>query len=241
MIPTEPSTSSKSSARSRITAAAGALALSVVLSGCSVLQIRTEDKDAGPVRVALEETAGPEPTGEPTDAGVPEGMSRKTLNLGDTCPVKISFAVGEGWTEGSGSTDRIHVFTRGTDSTDSDVVLVSCTDEYGGSPQEVVDSKRRYTFSEQDSQVLSERTGSLDAGEYWSFQGELGPTEILAIDSEPTLMYGVQTGYKLNGRLVNLSIEMRTPKADAKTAEEFETMLPTVTIDDQRVPAPSFR
>src|SRR5699024_917137 len=65
-----------------------------------------------------------------------------------------------------------------------DVVLASCSDEYGSSAQEVVDAKRRYNFSEQDSQVLSERTGSLDAGEYWSFQGELGPTEILAINRD---------------------------------------------------------
>jgi hypothetical protein len=56
-----------------LAAAAGALALTVLLSGCSVLQIRTEDKDSGPVRVGVQKTAGPEPTGEPTEAGFPRG------------------------------------------------------------------------------------------------------------------------------------------------------------------------
>ena len=233
--------STLSSGPTRLAAAVGALAAIVLLSGCSVLQIRTEDKEAGPARIAVEKTAGAQPTADPTDAGIPEGMTKKTISFGDSCPVDVSFALGEDWTEGGGSTNKFHVFTRGTDSTDSDVVLASCSDEYGSSAQEVVDAKRRYNFSEQDSQVLSERTGSLDAGEYWSFQGELGPTEILAINSEPTLMYGVQTGYKINGRLVNLSIEMRALRTHAKAAEELEKMLTTVTIDGQRVPAPNFR
>lgn len=233
--------STLSPAPKRLAAAIGTFAVIVFLSGCSVLQIRTEDKEAGPARIAVEKTAGAQPTADPTDAGIPEGMTKKAISFGDGCPVDVSFALGEDWTEGSGSTSKFHVFTRGTDSTDSDVVLASCSDEYGSSAQEVVDAKRRYNFSEQDSQVLSERTGSLDAGEYWSFQGELGPTEILAINSEPTLMYGVQTGYKINGRLVNLSIEMRALKSHAKAAEELEKMLTTVTIDGQRVPAPNFR
>src|SRR5699024_9719311 len=190
-----------------LAAAIANVAVIVFLSGCSVLPSRTEDNEAGPARIAVEKTAGAQPTPEPTGASIPEGMTAKAISSGDGWPVDVSFALGEDWTEGSGSPTKSHVCTRGTDSTDSDVLLASCSDEYGSSAQEVVDAKRRYNFSEQDSQVLSERTGSLDAGEYWSFQGELGPTEILAINSEPTLMYGVQTGYKINGRLVNLSIE----------------------------------
>src|SRR5699024_4723806 len=233
--------STLSPAPKRLAAAVGAFAVIVFLSGCSVLQIRTEDKEAGPARIAVEKTAGAQPAPDPTEAGIPAGMTKKAISFGDGCPVDVSFPLGEDWTHGSGSTSKLHVFTPGTDSTDSDVVLASCSDEDGSSAQEVVDAKRRYNFSEQDSQVLSERTGSLDAGEYWSFQGELGPTEILAINSEPTLMYGVQTGYKINGRLVNLSIEMRALKSHAKAAEELEKMLTTVTIDGQRVPAPNFR
>jgi hypothetical protein len=76
---------------------------------------------------------------------------------------------------------------------------------------------------------------------YWSYQGELGATEILAIDQQPTIAYGVQTGYKVNGRLVSLTIEMRALKSNAEAAEEFEKILPTVTIDGEKVPSPSFR
>src|SRR5699024_3785762 len=162
--------STLSPAPKRLAAAVGAFAVIVFLSGCSVLQIRTKDKEAGPARIAVDETAGAQPTPDPTDAGTPEGMTKTAISFGDGCPVDVSFALGEDWTEGSGSTSMFHVFTRGTDSTDADVVLASCSDEYGSSAQEVVDAKRRYNFSEQDSQVLSERTGSLDAGEYWSFQ-----------------------------------------------------------------------
>ncbi|MGC2939635.1 MULTISPECIES: hypothetical protein [unclassified Brevibacterium] len=220
--------------------AAGALALTILLSGCSVFQIRTEDKSAGPVRVGVQETAGPEPTGKPTEAGVPEGMSRTSVSFGDSCPVDLSFALGDEWTESSGSTEQFHFFSRGDGSTRSDVILVNCTDEYGDSAQEVVDKKRRFNFSKQDSQVLAEQTGSLAAGEFWSYQAELGPTEILALDSEPTYAFGVQTGYKINGRLVNLSIEMRTLKDNTESAEDYKKMLPTVTIDGEKVPSPSF-
>ncbi|WP_231939573.1 hypothetical protein [Brevibacterium siliguriense] len=222
-------------------AAAGALALTLLLSGCSVFQIRTEDKADGPVRIGVQETAGPEPTGKPTEAGIPEGMSKTSVTFGDSCPVELSFALGDDWRDNSGSNAEFHVFNHGEDASRGDIILVNCTDEYGDSAQEVIDQKRRYNFSEQDSQVIAEQTGSLAAGEFWSYQGELGPTEILALNGEPTSAFGVQAGYKINGRLVNISIEMRTLKTNTEVAEDFKKMLPTVTIDGERVPAPSFR
>jgi hypothetical protein len=230
-----------SSARRRRGAAAGALALTVLLSGCSVLQIRTEAKDSGPVKVGVHKTAGQEPTEKPTDAGLPDGMTKKTVNLGKECPVEVTFALGDDWNDGAGDSDRFRVFSRGTDSRDSDVLIVNCSEDFGGSAQAIIDSKQKYTFDEAGSQLLSETSGSLKAGVYWSYQGELGESEILAINGEPTLMYGVDAGVKINGRLVNLSVEMRTLKTKTEAAEDFEKMLPTVTIDGQRVPAPSFR
>ncbi|AMT95631.1 hypothetical protein A2T55_16835 [Brevibacterium linens] len=225
----------------RRAAAAGTLALTVLLSGCSVFQIRTEDKSAGPMRIGVQETAGPEPTGKPTEAGIPEGMSKTSVSFGSSCPVDLSFALGDDWRDSSGSSEEFHVFSHGENSATADIILVSCNDEYGDSAQGVVDNKRRYNFSKQDSQVIAEQTGSLAVGEFWSYQGELGPTEILALNSKPTYAYGVETGYKINGRLVNLSIQMRTLKTNTEVAEDFKKMLPTVTIDGERVPAPSFR
>src|SRR5699024_5058330 len=105
--------STLSPAPKRLAAAVGAFAVIVFLSGCSVLQIRTEDKEAGPARIAVEKTAGAQPTADPTDAGIPEGMTKKAISFGDGCPVDVSFALGEDWTKGSGNTSRFHVFTRG--------------------------------------------------------------------------------------------------------------------------------
>jgi hypothetical protein len=241
LLPGAPAGTSKGSASARRSIAAGALALTVLLSGCSVLQIRTEDKASGPVKVGVQKTAGPEPKGKPTEDGIPEGMKKQTITLGDKCPVTVTFALGDDWDNSSGSTDNFHTFHRGEDSLTSDVILINCNDEYGDSAQEVIDQKRKFTFTKQDSQVLSERTGSLSAGAYWSYQAELGPTEIMAINQKPTTAYGVQTGYKFNGRLVNLSIEMRSLKSNAEAAEDFKKILPTVTIDGEKVPAPSFR
>src|SRR5699024_7064822 len=96
--------STLSPAPKRLAAAIGTFAVIVFLSGCSVLQIRTEDKEAGPARIAVEKTAGAQPTPDPTDAGIPEGMTKKAISFGDGCPVDVSFALGEDWTEGSGST-----------------------------------------------------------------------------------------------------------------------------------------
>lgn len=234
-------TGASPSAGTRRATAAGALALTVLLSGCSVLQIRTEDTSSGPVRVGVQKTAGSEPTSKPTEGGIPEGMKKETVTLGGTCPVEVSFALGDDWTGSTGSTDQFHIYSRSDGSTSSDVFMISCNDEYSDSAQEVVDQKRKFSFSKQDSQVLAERTGSLSAGEYWSYQAVLGATEILAIDQQPTMAYGVQTGYKINGRLVSLTIEMRTLKSNTEADEEFRKILPTVSIDGEKVPAPSFR
>src|SRR5699024_6934442 len=130
--------STLSPAPKRLAAAIGTFAVIVFLSGCSVLQIRTEDKEAGPARLAGERTASAQPPPDPTDAGSPGGRTTKATSFGAGRPVDVGFALGEDWTEGSGSTSKFHVFTRGTDSTDSDVVLASCSDEYGSSAREVV-------------------------------------------------------------------------------------------------------
>src|SRR5699024_2352846 len=59
--------STLSPAPKRLAAAIGTFAVIVFLSGCSVLQIRTEDKEAGPARIAVEKTAGAQPTPDPTE------------------------------------------------------------------------------------------------------------------------------------------------------------------------------
>src|SRR5699024_6906622 len=92
-----------SPAPKRIASAIGTFAVIVFLSGCSVLLIRTEDKEAGPARIAVEKTAGAQPTPDTTDAGIPEGMTKEAISFGDGCPVDVSFALGEDWTECSGS------------------------------------------------------------------------------------------------------------------------------------------
>lgn len=222
--------------------AAGSLALGVLLSGCSALQVRTEDKDSGPVRVAVKENAGgdPTPSGDPTEAGVPEGMSKTSLNLGAKCPVDLSFALADDWTESS-SNDEFRVFSRGDSIGENDTILVSCSDAFDDDAESVVEAKRDYGFSEKGSQVLAEKMGTLGAGAYWSFQGLLGPDEIYALNRQPTVMYGVQSGYKINGRLVNIFIEMRSLESKPEAAEEFKQMLPTVAIGGEQVPAPTFK
>lgn len=219
---------------------AGSAAATLLLSGCSVLQIRTAERESGPIRVGVEQQAGEDPTGEPTEPTVPEGMETKLLNLGAECPVDLSFALGPDWFEGSGSPAFV-VFTRGSSLTDSDAIIVSCSEAFNESPQAVVDGKRQYTFSEQGSTVTAERTGNIGSGYYWTFQGVLGKTEIFAINQEPTVMYGARIGYQTNGRLVDIGIEMRALQSDEAAAEDFKKMLPTLQIDGESVPTPTFK
>ena len=218
----------------------GTALLGLVLSGCSALQIRTVERDSGPVRVAVQEKAGENPTTGPPDDGIPEGMKEVTVNLGPECPVDVSVAMADDWTEGSNN-GAFHAFSRGTSVSDNDVVLISCSKGYDASPQSVVDAKKKYAFSEQESSVTAQRTGSLAAGSYWSFQGVLGPSEIFAINQKQTIMYGARIGYKTNGRLVDIGVEMRALESDTAAAEDFKKMLPTVRIDDELVPAPRFK
>ena len=69
----------------------------------------------------------------------------------------------------------------------------------------------------------------------------LGPTEIFAINQKSTVMYGVLIGYKTNGRLVEIDVDMRALESDTEAAEEFKKMLPTITIDGEKVPTPRFK
>ncbi|MDN6527573.1 MAG: hypothetical protein L0K67_00585 [Brevibacterium sp.] len=222
------------------TVVAGTALLGVVLSGCSALQFRTAERDSGPVRVAVQDKAGENPTPAPPEDGLPEGMKEVSVNLGAECPVDVSLAMADDWSEGTG-TDAFHSFTRGASVADRDVVAITCTQGYDESPQSVVDAKKKFAFSEQGSSVISQRTGSLAAGSYWSFHGVLGASEILAIDQKPTSMYGARSGYKPNGRLVEIGVEMRALESDTAAADEFKKMLPTVTLDDEKVPAPRFK
>lgn len=223
------------------TLAAGAALLSVVLSGCSVLQVRTAERDSGPVHVAIHDKPGQNPTKTPPDDGIPAGMEKQTVHLGAECPVDISIAMAEDWVDGATGDDEFHVFSRGTSVADNDALIISCSQGYDESPQSVVDAKKKYTFTEQGSEVTSQRTGSLSAGSFWSFQGVLGPTEIFAINKEPTAMYGDRIGYRINGRLVDIGVEMRAVETDTAAAEEFKKMLQTVEIDGEKVPAPRFK
>lgn len=214
--------------------------LSLALSGCSALQIRTAERDSGPVRVAVQKKAGENPTTAPPDDGIPDGMKKVSVNLGAECPVDVSLAMTDDWLEGS-ATDDFRTYSRGTSIADSDVILITCSKGYDESPQSIVDVRKKYTFSEQGSSVVSQRTGTLAAGYYWSFQGVLGSKEIFAINQKPTVMYGDRIGYKTNGRLVEISVEMRALETNTDAAEQFKKMLPTVTLDDEKIPAPRFK
>lgn len=221
------------------TVTAVSAAASLLLSGCAVLQVRTAERDSGPLAVGVQEEPG-EPTEEPTGPTVPEGMEMKSHNLGAECPVNVSFAIGPDWFDGSSSPAFI-VYSRGTSLTDSDTIIISCNEAFDDSPKAVVDGKKQYQFSEQGSTVNAERTGSIASGYFWTYQAVLGEDEIFAINQEPTVMYGATLGYQTNGRLVNISVEMRALQTDEAAAEDFKKMLPTLTVDGEPVPSPTFK
>ncbi len=226
--------------RTPVALSAAVAALGLLLSGCSALHIRTAEQDSGPLRVAVEESPGEDIRPEPTDGAIPAGMSRSSFHLGAECPVTVSFAVGPDWIPSS-STDAFHVLSRGETISSSDVITVNCSQAFDDSPRAVVDSQKKYSFSEQGSAVTAERTGSLEAGSYWTYQGVLGPDEIFAINTRPTVIYGARVGYQTNGRLVDIAVEMRALESDPEAAEDFKQMLPTVTIDGNILDTPTFR
>lgn len=234
-------TRARANRASRLTSlAASAAVFGLAFSGCSALHIRTAERDSGPLRVAVQENAGEVPSPGPTDGGIPEGMSRSSFNLGAECPVTVSFAVGSDWMQNS-TTETFHVLSRGNTISDSDVIIVNCSQAFDDSPQAVVDSQKKYAFSEQGSMVKAERTGTMDAGSYWTYQGVLGPTEIFAINQKSTVMYGARLGYRTNGRLVDIGIEMRALETDTAAAEDFKKMLPTVEVDGSGLETPTFK
>ncbi|WP_181275406.1 hypothetical protein [Brevibacterium oceani] len=214
----------------------GVVAVSLLLGGCSALRVSSSDeagsKPAGVGISDSSESRSPSPTG-PT---VPQGMTETTVDLGSSCPVEVSLAIGADWSDGAGY-DGYWLFETDTDA----IVTVNCLDEDDESVQELMDKARERMFSTSGSTKISEASGSLDGGEYWTVYGTLAPEDMRAVENEASVMFGVVAGISVDGRLFKVSVDMLAPADDETADEEFRQMLPTVRLDGQELKAPDLR
>jgi hypothetical protein len=211
-------------------------ALSLLLSGCSALSITsTEDGASKPARVGIDDGHS---TDTPTAKGpqIPAGMTETDVDLGADCPVAVSLPLGPEWTGETGY-DGYQLFGSDTQA----LITVNCFDEDDDSVQDLIDTAQERMFATSGSAMVSEATGFIDGGQYWSFQGRLAADDMRAVDKQESVMFGIVAGVSVDGRLFKVSVDMLAPADDVHAIDEFEQVLPTVQLDDQELNAPDPR
>lgn len=219
----------------RLTLLTAPLALSLLIAGCSAVKITSSsESQSKPVNVGISDgSASPDPSQTPT---VPAGMSEETIDLGSECPVTVSLALDEGWSD-DGSYDGYQLFSTDTGA----IITINCFADDESSAQDLVAKAQERMFSEKGSTKVSEKTGQLDGGQYWSFHGRLSADDLRAIDHTESVIYGVVGGIAKDGRLHKVTIDMLAQKSDTKTQDEFAQILPTVRFGAESVAAPDLR
>lgn len=214
----------------------GVIACSLLTSGCSALKISTADGDSGPGRIGISNgDQDPQPEAS-TAAALPEGMEMVTADLGSECPVEMSLAMDSSWSDGAGF-DGYQIFSKDSGA----IITINCNEDRDDSPQAVIDSAKRQMFSESGSTNLGDKSGALPGGQYWSFHGDLSAEDLRAVDSEESVMYGVVGGISKDGRLFKVTVDMLAQASDTDSDQLFAQMLPTVTIDGEKLESPDLR
>lgn len=211
-------------------------ALSLLLSGCSALTITsTEEGASKPARVGIDDGQSTD-TPTSTEPQIPAGMTETDVYLGADCPVAVSLALSQDWTDETGY-DGYQLFGSDTQA----LITVNCFDDDDDSVQELIDTAQERMFATSGSAMISEATGAIDGGQYWSFHGRLAADDMRAVDKQESVIFGVVAAVVVDGRLFKASVDMLAPADDTKTIEEFEQMLPTVQLNEQELRAPDLR
>lgn len=214
----------------------GTVTVSLLLAGCSALRVSSSDEaGAKPADVGISDGS---PKSSPTSTGatIPDGMTETTVHLGSSCPVEVSLAMGPDWSEGSGY-DGYRLYETDTAA----IVTVNCFDDDDDSAKELVDKARERMFSTSGSAKVSEASGTLDGGEYWTVHGTLAPEDMRAVDQEDSVIYGVVAGISVDGRLFKVTVDMLAQADDTTADDEFRKMLPTVRLGGQDLKSPELR
>lgn len=203
----------------------GLLIVSLLVTGCSALRVSTAEGDSAPVKVGVGDESQETPTAAtPT---LPPGMTEVAVDVGSTCPVPIRIAMDDGWQKSVGY-DGYQLFMR----EDTSLMSVNCFEDNDVAPSDVVTAARESMFSEAGSQMVSEATGKLPGGEYWTITGALGPDDLRAIETTESTIVGALAGVQAEGRQFQVSVEMVAKAENEASVEIFSQMLPTLTIAD---------
>lgn len=197
---------------------------------------RLSDEEGGPLRIAAQPTAGPEPEPTETAPAIPDGFEEVSLTFGTNCPARVSILVPDGWRKPDGA-GSVFLYPEPAEI-NGPQISVSCYETFTQSPSESVNSTQRYLF-EDETEVLAQRKGQLGAGYVWIYEADLAENEI-RYAGEPTRLYGVQVAYPINGKTYAVDFTSTTPTADAETVEALSVVASHITVEGQEVVAPDF-
>lgn len=218
-------------------AAATAAAALLLLSGCGLVGVRIAEGPGGPVRVGAQPTMGPEP--EPTETADPrlDGMTVQRLNLSGDCPVRVALHVPDDWTGNlSGSSYSAFPASSGFDGPR---LSVYCTESYSDSASEAVSSQKQYRFSEEDTELVAERTGQTGPGYYWTYEANLGAEEAFsALSDVPTTAVGSLVSYPVAGKIYDVTVMYALPTDDADLMPAVQAAVAHLEVEGSPVGSP---
>ncbi|MDN6135428.1 MAG: hypothetical protein L0J03_15175 [Brevibacterium sp.] len=213
---------------------AGVLVLGLSLSGCSALQISTDEGDSRPVSVGIDDGSEAATEHEPDGPAIPSGMNQVTVDLGTDCPIKVQMAMDSEWNDDL-AYDSYQLYSRDHGA----IITVNCYEDGDETAQSIVETAQEQTFGESRSSILEEKSGTVTGGVSCTFHGLLAPQEIRAIDETKSVLYGAVAGIADNGRVYKVSVEMVTVASDQATADLYAQMLPTVSFAGQVLESPA--
>lgn len=221
----------------RFAAGGAAASAAVLLAGCGLVGVRTAEEAGGPLRISTQPTQGPAPeVTEPTGPDV-EGLVQTRLNLGSTCPARVSLYVPDDW---HGTTSGSSYYAQPLDAGfESAGVNVYCSEAFGSSPSEGVNSARSYQFSDETTEVLAERTAQVGEGYSWAYQALLGEEEIMH-QGAPTMTVGAVVDYPISGKVYDVRIAYTFAADDAEAFEYATAALSHLEVEGGAVAAPEW-
>ncbi|WAL39739.1 hypothetical protein BRM1_10815 [Brevibacterium sp. BRM-1] len=204
--------------RRRGTAVGAACAAALLLTGCGAIGVRTEDGAGGPLRLGLQETAGPPPP--PTAPGdvVPDGYAPVHGDFGEYCPVRVDLVVPKAWVHNEMGGSGSRSFRKNPNKLSDAFVGVLCMPAFEDSAAKAIDSTARYKNDSPTNTITSQRKSAIDGGAAWAYAADLTKKDPQAY-GVPTRLVSLRAAVFKGGKLYSVSIDARAPQTDTASKE----------------------
>ncbi|WP_146004376.1 hypothetical protein [Brevibacterium luteolum] len=231
--------------RRPLRALAAASAVSVLLSGCGLVGIRTSDEPGAPLGIAVAPTQGPAP--EPTETGpqIPEGWKMHRADFAGECASRLEVALPPNAKPAPGSERGRYIFYTFGSPDEQMTTHITCEESFRQSPQEELQFKKEYEFDYGDTngKKLADRDIRVKNGAGWAYKSELGASAIqfLGTDAESGYGFTVHASHQAEGRMETVSVNTAAGDENPATVETAEKIVQHVFLEHEQFIIPDWQ